>query len=611
MRVIGGLFTWNRRAICGGVDAMLAGAPARGSHVVHAGRLGLFSAEPASSSVDGSVHVVADLDLTNLAELRSTVGHDTPLDVLRALYERSGPDFVRALHGSFAIALCDARHDRLVLAVDRFGAGRLYYALTQEAIAFASRADLVCGTPGVDRSVDVSSVFRYLNFGYVPAPASIYRGVRRLPPGHTLIASDGATPRLHQYWDLHYSERRARVRQAATEVFRQTEAAVARALDGPAKETGAFLSGGTDSSTVVGLMTRLTGEHVNAFSIGFSEARYDELPYAKIAARHFGAAHYTHVIEASEAFDLLPGLVEAFDEPFGNDSAIGTAICARLAAECGMTRLVAGDGGDEIFGGNDRYRTDALFQFYVELPRPLRRGLVEPALAALPDGGDSILGLAQRYVRRANIPNPRRFYSYEFHFLQHADEFLDPDFVAAAGCTAPLDVLDGHWAQCEATGKLNRLLYLDMKLTIGDNDLYKVTRTAELAGLRVSFPMLDTTLVEFMATLPARFKLRRLAKRYLFKRAFRDLLPPATLGKRKHGFGVPAGTWLRDDRAFADLARDALLGPSARTARWFRPRGLERLFRLHATDTTTFYGSLLWTVLMLELWERRHAERWS
>ena len=610
MRVIGGLFAWDRRANCGDVDAMLGGAAARELHVVRAGRLGFFGAEPPSSSAEGSVHVVADLDLTNLAELRTMVGHDTPLDVMRALYERSGPDFVHALQGSFAIGLRDARHNRLLLAVDRFGAGRLYYALTQEAIAFASRADLVCGAPGVDRTIDVSSVFRYLNFGYVPAPASIYRAIRRLPPGHTLIVNDGQPPRLKQYWDLRYSERRIGARQAANEVFRQTEAAVARTLDGPAKETGAFLSGGTDSSTVVGLMTRLTGERVNAFSIGFSEPRYDELPYAEIAARHFGAAHYTHVIEASEAFDLLPRLVEAFDEPFGNDSAIGTAICARLAAGCGMTRLVAGDGGDEIFGGNDRYRTDALFQFYSELPRLLRRGLIEPTLAALPDGEGSLLGLAQRYVRRANIPNPHRFYSYEFHFMQHADEFLDPDFVAAAGHSEPLAVLDRHWMQSEAAGKLNRLLYLDMKLTIGDNDLYKVTRTAELAGLKVSFPMLDTALVEFMASLPMRFKLRRLQKRYLFKRAFRDLLPPATLGKRKHGFGVPAGTWLRADRAFAQLARDALLGPSARTARWFQPQGLERLFRLHASDTTTFYGSLLWTVLMLELWERRRAERW-
>jgi asparagine synthase (glutamine-hydrolysing) len=356
-------------------------------------------------------------------------------------------------------------------------------------------------------------------------------------------------------------------------------------------------------------MSRLTGERVNAFSIGFSEERYNELSSAEVTARHFGAAHYTHVITAAEALALLPRLVEAYDEPFGNDSAIGTAVCARLAAECGLSRLVAGDGGDEIFGGNERYRSDAVFAFYHRLPHPLRKLVMEPVLAALPDGGGSMLGRAQRYVRRANIPNPYRFYSYEFYFLQHAAELLAPEFVAAAGRTAPLDVLETHWARVGTTAELNRLLYLDMKLTIGDNDLYKVTRTAELAGVRVAFPMLDPGLVEFMAALPARYKVRGFEKRYLFKRAFRELLPASTLSKRKHGFGVPAGSWIHSDRGFAELAHDALLGTSTRTSSWFRPGAIRRLFELQASDTTPFYGSILWTVLMLELWYRRHAVR--
>ena len=572
-----------------------------------AGRSGLVASEAPVRDRGGDLWMVGDLDLTNLSDLRSDVGGETTEDVLFGLYRRHGPSFVARLEGGFALGLWDAGDARLLAAVDRVGIGRLYYAVTADVTAFASRLTALGAVPGVDGGPDPTAVFRYLNFGYVPAPESIVRGIRRLPPGHLLV-SGTAAPSVRQYWDVTFEERRIGVASAAAEVQRRMAAAVTRAMaGGPVKQAGAFLSGGTDSSTVVGVMSHLTHERVPAFSIGFGEQRYDELEYATLAAKHFGAEHHTHVITAREAFELLPSLVDAYDEPFGNDSAIGTAICARVAAEAGMTRLLAGDGGDEIFGGNERYHGDAIFGLYQRLPRPLRRLAIEPLLAALPDRAASLVGRAKRYVRRANIPNPRRFYSYEFHFLQHADELLAPDFVAAAGATAPLDVLESHWQRCSAS-ELNRLLYLDLKLTIGDNDLYKVTRTAELAGLRIGFPMLDPALVDFMATLPARYKVRGLEKRYLFRRAFRELLPAATLGKRKHGFGVPVPTWLRDDPAFSSLAHDALLESSARTRPWFRAGALAQLFRLHATDTTTFYGSLLWTVLMLELWLRRHAE---
>ena len=612
MRVIGGLLRhglerWQEHD--DDLRAMATHAGAGQRQIEIAGGFAVFWTEtPARVCHEGRVWLLGDIALTNTDELRETTGRQELEEVLLSLYERHGPDFVARLHGGFSIALWDARKRMLLLAVDRFGINRLYHATTRDAVVFASRADVVGMASGVDTRIDPTSVFRYLNFGYVPGPASIFRGIRRLPPGHLLVAGSG-TPTLQRYWDLTFTERPQRLRAAAHETFRETEAAVARAVHGvPPKETGAFLSGGTDSSTMMGLMSRLTGEAVKAFSIGFADERYNELSYAELSARHFGAAHHIHVIDAAEARALLPRLIEAYDEPFGNDSAIGTAVCARLAADAGVTHLVAGDGGDEIFGGNERYRTDAVFGLYHRVPGALRRFLIEPSLGAFRGKREgAIVTRAKRYVRRANIPNPERFYSYEFHFSQQADALLAPEFVAAAGRRAALDVLDAHWARCASTPELNRLLYMDMKLTIGDNDLYKVTRTAEMVGVRVAFPMLDPRLVDFMASVPARYKVHGLEKRYLFRRAFRDLLPPATLSKRKHGFGVPAGAWLRDDRAFSDLARDALLGPSTRTSMWFQPGAVQRLFDLHAVDATTFYGCLLWTVLMLELWQREHA----
>jgi asparagine synthase (glutamine-hydrolysing) len=270
---------------------------------------------------------------------------------------------------------------------------------------------------------------------------------------------------------------------------------------------------------------------------------------------------------------------------------------------------MAGDGGDEIFGGNERYRTDQIFARYGRVPAPIRR-LLEPVLGALPQGMPGIIGKAQRYVRRANIPNPRRFYSYEFHVAQHASEMLEPGFLRTCVPDGPWQVLESHFGRVQARSELNRLMYLDLKLTIGDNDLFKVTRTAELGGVAVRFPFLSVPLVEFTGTLPPSFKVRGLEKRYLFRRTFRSLLAPETLAKEKHGFGVPTAEWLKRHPGMRELARDTLL--SARTAQrgYFKAGVLEGLFAQHAADDKTpFYGDILWSLLMLELWHRRHADR--
>lgn len=554
------------------------------------------------------VILAADLDLLNLDELRALTGLEGKYEVLARLYHLEGWKGFERLRGAFAVALWDSRQRQLLLAVDQLGIRRLHYVTTPSAFAFASRPGAFVGLPDVARQTDPAAVYLYLNFGFVPAPHCVFAGVRRIPPGHVLLVRDGQ-PALKPYWDLRYLESRATLRDARAACVSLVEQAVTRALVGTLpKETGAFLSGGTDSSTVVGLTARLTGERVNAFSIGFQEPRYDELRYAEAAARHFNATHYTKVVTADEALDALPRLVRAYDEPFGNDSAIGTYFCATLAREAGVNRLLAGDGGDEIFGGNERYRTDRLFARYLRIPRGLRRGLLEPTLFALPDGGSSLLGKAQRYVRRANVPNPRRFFLYEFFFAQAGRELLSPDFLSQIDPEAPWSLVDAHFRRPQATNDLNRLLYLDLKLAIGDNDLLKVTRTAELADVEVRFPLLDLSLVEHTTTWPADLKVRGLEKRYAFKRAFRDLLPAEILAKRKHGFGVPTGLWLKTHPGFTALAHDLLLAPRARQRGYLRRGAVEDLLARHRSDTTSYYGDVLWTLLMLELWHRHHLD---
>jgi asparagine synthase (glutamine-hydrolysing) len=611
MRLIGGLVSWDPTCPVpvSAPGLMMSRAGGAVSSCAARGSVAFFSSIADGLESSDLAWAVADSDLTNLHELRALSGLDAHrTGLLVALYALEGQRFVSRLRGAFALALWDRRRRTLVLAVDHFGINRLYYTTSRGRTAFASRASALLGVPGVDLRVDPAAVYNYLNFGYVPAPASVFAGVQRLAPGQLLLVRDGQTT-LETYWDVEYPELSARRRQSASMVYELTKDAVARTLrDTTPKETGAFLSGGTDSSTVVGLAAQITGERINAFSIGFQEQPYDELAYASLAARHFDAAHHVQVVTPSDALHALPRLVEAYDEPFGNNSAIGTLFCARLAADCGVTRLLAGDGGDEIFGGNERYRIDRIFARYSRIPAAIRRGMLEPVLFSLPDGGLSVLGRAQRYVRRASLPNPERFYSYDFFFAREGADLLDPDFRAQVTADAPLAVARAYYDQLHPTAKLNRLLYLDLKLTIGDNDLLKVTRTAELAGIDVRFPMLDLPLVEFTGTLPAHFKVRGLEKRHIFKRAFRALLPPAILAKRKHGFGVPTSVWLKSDPGFHSLVRDTLLSPRVRDRGIFRTGALAELLQLHATDVTPYHGDILWTVLMLELWYRRHVD---
>lgn len=556
----------------------------------------------------GPVILGADLDVTNIADLLRPRGLTTLPELMDALYESDGRRFPLRLRGAFALALWYPERRRLVLAADRFGLRRLYYAVNEHGLAWSSRVRGALAIGGGAR-IDLDAVYAYLNYGTVPAPQTIYASVRRLPPGHLLIWEQGRVF-LERYWDMSYPARATTEAAAVTAVRQHTRDAVREALAGAdLKRTGAFLSGGTDSSTIVGLMKQVSDERVNAFSIGFSEERYDELAYAELAARRFEAAHYTHIVTADDAFAALPDVVAAYDEPFGNNSALPTYLCARLARDTGMRLLLAGDGGDEIFGGNERYRREYVLSRYQRIPVPLRRGLIEPLLSALPDGGATLLGKAQRYVRRASTPNPDRFYSTEFYVSQERARLLSPDFLAAIRPDWPLEIARAHYRAAPASTEIDRLLYLDLKITIGDNDLFKVTRTAELAGIGVRFPMLDHPLAELTGGLPAAFKVNAGEKRYIFKRAFADLLPAEILAKVKHGFGLPVSHWLKTHPGFRELSRDTLLSAGSRGRGYYATGALESLFRLHEADSTPFYGDILWSLLMLELWHRRYGDR--
>jgi asparagine synthase (glutamine-hydrolysing) len=303
---------------------------------------------------------------------------------------------------------------------------------------------------------------------------------------------------------------------------------------------------------------------------------------------------------------MLPILMASFDEPYGNASAIPTHLCARLAREHGVDVLYAGDGGDELFGGNERYASQRVFEYYNRIPRWIGRGVIEPTVTALADR--TRLGLfikGKKYIRRATLPAGKRITSYDF---QRDPDGAIPDGRLPGGGGSeydPGEATERLHAEAPAKSELDRQLYLDLHLTISDNDLFKVTRMTEAAGVTARFPFLDYRLAEFAMTVPASIKMRGRKLRTFFKGAYADLLPEEVRTKSKHGFGLPIAQWLQSDPALRDLLHDLVLGPRALSRGYFRKDALEELIQLHRSDPTSFFGTALWNLMLLELWHQR------
>lgn len=565
------------------------------------------------ASIPG-IRLVTLADPCNLAELRAEVSrheagaHDLSVaEVFAWLYKIQGEKFLLRPRGAFSLALWDEAKQRLLLAIDRFGIYSLYWCRQRNRLQFASRISGVRAAQAPLTRVNPGSILQYLLFSAIPAPLTPYEEIFKLEPGSFLVYDRGDIQQA-QYWDMAYQEDDSlKQGEWAGEVRTGLRACVRNHLQGcrPAA-TGAYLSGGTDSSTVVAFMNE---DHspVNTFSIFFDDPRYSEIEFARITARCFQTRHYARRITPQEGFDAIAKLAEYFDEPFSNSSAVGAYYCALTARENGVDTLLAGDGGDELFAGNERYASDKRFELYHRLPSWARSAVIEPLLKLLPRQGK--LGLPFRYVRRAKIGNPRRIMSYGFFLDHEPSQIFEPEFLTQISGADWLAIPRRHYQRApQAASELNRLLYLDVKMTLADNDLRKVVGTAELARARVRFPLLDPELAALSGRIPTELKLKGFRKRFVFKQAMKGILPDRVLYKKKHGFGVPVGSWLLREARFVELMRDILSDPSTRYRHYFRRAFLEKLPRLNE-QYPSYYGDLVWSVMMLELWHRQHEQR--
>ena len=523
-------------------------------------------------------------------------------------FGEEGPALLGELRGDGPLAILDKKTQEVLLASDRFGVHTLYFSSRGSSVFFATKAGALAAHPDGPREIDPQSVFNYVYFHMVPGPRGVFRGVERLEPGEYALVHGGEVRRA-RYWTPRYEDESlstpSREAELAEEYRVRIRSAVRSCLSSAPGKVGAFLSGGTDSSTIVGVLRELTGEAPHAYSIGFAIEGYDESSYARIAAAHFGASHHQYVVTPKDVEETLPRIAESYDEPFGNSSAIASYHCAKLARSDGVGTMLGGDGGDEIFAGNERYAKQAVFDYYLRMPAALRRFVVEPILGVLPTNGFAPLRKAQSYVRQANTPLPDRLEEYNFVTRMTPAAVFTPEFLASSRPEEPLDLLRRSFAEAETRSDLNRLLYLDLKFTLADNDLRKVGGTCEMAGVEVLYPFLDRDLVDFANRVPPGLKLKGTKLRYFFKRASDGFLPDAILKKRKHGFGVPCGRWMRDYAPLRDLSYDCLRSLEKRG--YLRESFVSNLMKLHQSEHADYYGVMVYVLTMLELWHRNHA----
>ncbi|MGA8148703.1 MAG: asparagine synthase C-terminal domain-containing protein [Gallionellaceae bacterium] len=536
------------------------------------------------------------------ARLAHQAQQHSPAAALHAAYLRWGKDCLTHMHGPFSLAILEPASGMALLAIDRLGINRLCFATHPSGLVFGSTCDSVATHPGIGRCISSQCIFNYLYHHMVPAPGTIYEGVEKLLPAQYLWYRDGQQERRF-YWEADWSVRLSwdfdQYRQTLKQLLRES---VGSAID--QRNTGAFLSGGTDSSTIAGILAQVSGKPPETFSIGFKAEGFDEMEYARIAANRFATHPHEYYVTPNDVVAAIPLIAAAYDEPFGNASAVPTYFCALKAKEAGIDIMLAGDGGDEIFGGNARYATQKIFEVYQHIPAPLRQHLIEPLALHLP--GVSPLRKIASYVRQARVPLPDRLETYNFLHSVALDELFTPEFLSAVDPDEPLLNMREVYSRTRSASAIDRMLHLDWKHTLADNDLRKVNRMCELAGVEVRYPLLDERMVAFAAQLPPTYKVKGTKLRWFFKEALRDFLPDEIINKSKHGFGLPFGLWMQQHAPLHELAHESLR--AFRTRSIVRTTYLDELDRLHQTGNASYYGVMIWVIMMLEQWLQKHEE---
>ncbi len=513
-------------------------------------------------------------------------------------YTKFGDSFANGLSGNFAFALLDSRQEVVILSTDRLGRYPLYYQFDNDILYFGTSASSVTHLIGKSGTIQPQGIYNYVYFHMIPSPSSVYEGLHKLHAGSQARLCKGKILE-NRYWHPQFKEStNATAQELYLELKAQLNKAVRAAIPKHGK-VGAFLSGGLDSSTVTGMLAEASEQPCDAYSIGFAAEGYDEMEYARITANHFGARLHEYYVTPDDVVAALPLIASSYDEPFGNSSALPAYFCARMAADDGVTLLLAGDGGDEVFAGNERYAQQRIFEAYKHIPRLLRRGLIEPLAKHIP-GWMPLAEKSRSYIAQANTPLPDRLQTYNFLHRYQASEIFQHDFLRHIDIESPLELQREIYNAPNSATSLNRMLFLDWQYTLADNDLRKVSHMCAVAGINVAYPMLDDALINFSLSIPSQIKLPGAKLRDFYKSALTGWLPDATISKKKQGFGLPFGVGMATHTPLQELAYDSIVKLKSRNI--FNPTFLDKAIQLHKTGHAAYFGELIWVLTVLELW---------
>lgn len=507
-------------------------------------------------------------------------------------------DIYDDIEGSFCLVIANLRTNALQLVSDFLGLQTCYFTVESRVVLLSDSLDLLRRAVSTPFTHSDQSIYDYFYFHCIPAPGTIYNECAKMEPGKALTFERGQQRDALNLYKPQFAstvEGDAAMQERCLAVI--DEAVATHAVDG----AGAFLSGGLDSSTVAGMLAR-HHQTARTFSVGFHLPDYDETPYAQLTAAHFGTQHEVFYLEADEAATKLVEVAQYFEEPFGNSSAMAAYFCARYAKSRGVDTLLAGDGGDELFAGNPHYGKQRQFELFFRLPAWLRgclRLVFDNTVAEkLP-----LARKAASYIRQADIPLPDRLGTYNFVQLYGAPRMFNPDFLARVDAEAPLASRRQRYFGCSSDNAIDRMLYLDWKFTLADNDLVKVKKMCEMAGVEVRFPLLERSVVDFSCEVPADVKMPGYNLREFYKDSCRGFLPDDTLSKSKHGFGLPFGLWMKENASLQALSRECV--DSFRQRRILSDALIDDAIKSHETVHASYYGELIWIIVILELWLQR------
>lgn len=558
---------------------------------------------------DETCWVVHNGEIYNFLDLRrelESLGHrfrsHSDTEVILHSYEEWGPECVNRLRGMFAFAIYDqgsgSGSERLFLARDRVGKKPLYYYRDSKCFVFASEIKAILAHPQVPRRMNRRALPLYLAYGYVPAPHTIFENIYELPPGHLMTVQDGDLV-TKTYWDASNAfDRKSDLSQEEIidrlQQLLQESVRLRLVSDVP---LGAFLSGGLDSTAIVAYMARLMDQPVKTFAIGFEDdPSFNELEYARLAARALDTDHHEFVVRP-DAIDLLPKLVWHYDQPFADSSAIPTYLVAQLTREH-VTVALTGDGGDELFAGYERFAAARLAEVYRRTPQ-IVQSILARVLNGLPESTryDGFVRRARRFAESAPFPLAERYLGWVGIF--------DTDFIRELLSNgADLNIVNhfqGYFQKVQEADPIGQLLYVNIKTYLPGDLLVKTDRMSMANSLEARCPFLDQELLEFAACIPTALKLRRLATKYILKKALKEQVPQEIIRRKKHGFGVPVGRWFRTD--LKSYVREVLLGAEALRRRYFNESAIRRLIDEHQSGTRD-HGHKLWALLTFEIWHR-------